>query len=197
VSTFHLIRHGTCDPVGVSLAGRAPGIHLNRAGRTEAQRLAQLFRGFPVMRVVSSPRERAMETAAAVASVWGREVEVLEELDELHFGRWTGREIASLAGDPEWERFNKMRGVAAAPGGESMLEVQARAFRALERLRGDDDSASVCVVTHAEVIRGVIANCAGIPLDRSLAIQVDTGSVSTVIIEREVARIVSVNSIPC
>ena len=63
--TVLLVRHGHSSANGEGiLAGRLPGIHLTDRGREQADQLAARFRGLPAVRVVSSPLERCLETAA-------------------------------------------------------------------------------------------------------------------------------------
>ena len=85
VITVLLIRHGRCDPVGRSIAGRSPGVHLDSAGRRQAGALAQAIAELPVVSVYSSPLERARETAAPLAEQLGLTVEIASGLDDEAF----------------------------------------------------------------------------------------------------------------
>src|SRR4051795_5275704 len=67
VTTFLLIRHAMCDPVGRSIAGRAPGIALNETGVQQAQALADRLAKLPIAAIYSSPLERAIQTARPIA----------------------------------------------------------------------------------------------------------------------------------
>jgi probable phosphoglycerate mutase len=180
VTTFLLIRHATCDPVGRSIAGRLPGIPLNEAGRGQAAGLARRLSGVPLDAIYSSPIERARETADAVASARGTAVAIAEELTELDFAEWSGRTLASLDDDPQWRRFNQLRSITPASSGESMLAVQSRAVALVERIRAERPDGRVALVSHGDVIRGLIAHVAGIPLDLFQRIEIDPASVSVI-----------------
>ncbi len=82
-SSVVLVRHGEVhNPEGI-LYGRLPGYHLSDRGRDQALVVAgQLSAGRPVVAVVSSPLERARETAAPIAAALGLEVAVDERLIE-------------------------------------------------------------------------------------------------------------------
>lgn len=70
-TVVHLVRHGEVDnPSGV-LYGRLPGFHLSERGRAMAARLADVFAPRDLAVVVSSPLERAQETAAPIAAASG------------------------------------------------------------------------------------------------------------------------------
>lgn len=180
VTDLLLIRHGLCDRVGRAIAGRSVGVHLNAAGLRQAHELARSLERLPIGAIYSSPLERARETAAPLAERLGLAVEISPALEELDFGAWTGRTIASLAGDPVWQRFNTERGTTRIPGGETMGEVVARATGGVARMAADHRDGLVAVVSHGDVIRALLAHYAGLPLDCMLRLEVSPGSVSAV-----------------
>lgn len=66
--TLLLIRHGENDFVKThKMAGRLAGVHLNQNGRKQAEALAEALKSIPLRAVVSSPLERALETAHPIA----------------------------------------------------------------------------------------------------------------------------------
>jgi probable phosphomutase (TIGR03848 family) len=192
VSDILLIRHGLCDPVGRSIAGRLPGVHLNAVGRAQARRLADQLKTLPIGAVFASPLERARETAEPLAERLATGVEVVPGLTELDYGNWTGRTLDSLAGDPVWTSFNVQRGSTRIPGGESMAEVAGRCAAALGEIAARHPFGLAAVVTHGDVIRAVLATYMGLPLDGMLRLQVEPGSVSAVRLQGE-AVILAVN----
>lgn len=193
MTTFLLVRHATCDHLGRSLAGRAPGVRLNEAGRREAERVAARLAAAGLDAIYSSPLERTMETATAIAARAGLRVEPVADLQEIDLGAWTGCTFEALRGDPEWGRWNSTRSLVRPPGGESMLEVQARAVAALERLRASHREDRVAVVSHSDVLRAAIAYYVGIALDLLLRIEVDPASVSTLVVTDWGARLAGLN----
>ena len=180
MTTFLLVRHATCDPVGRSIAGRLPGIPLNAEGREQAARLAERLRGVALDAIYSSPIQRARETADAIATGRALAVSTAEELIELDFAAWSGRTLAELEDDARWRRFNRLRSVARASSGESMLDVQARAVALVERLRAEHPDGRVALVSHGDVIRGLVAHLAGIPLDLFQRLEIEPASVSVI-----------------
>ncbi len=64
-----LIRHAVNDFVKTGrLAGWTPEVHLNDEGRAQAEALGLRLAGAPLAAIYSSPLERTMETAQAVAA---------------------------------------------------------------------------------------------------------------------------------
>lgn len=193
---FHLVRHGQYGLIDRALGGRAPGHALNAAGREEAGRVAEALRGRTVAAVVSSPVQRAQETAAPIAAALGLAVETDAALVELDCGEWTGMTFDALRERPEWHRWNRFRSSAAIPGGETMLAVQARTVAALERLRAVHGDAEVVVVSHADVIKAALLHVLGAPLDHMGRLEVGPGSRSVVAWHDETARVLAANLPP-
>jgi len=193
--TVFLVRHGLCDPLGWSIAGRSPGVHLNAAGRRQLRGLARAMRKLPIAAIYSSPLDRARETAEILAADVGIVIGLEPGLEELNYGEWTGRTLESLAGDPVWQQFNRERGATRIPGGETMDEVVERAAGAVAGMVARHSGALVAAVTHGDVIRALLAHWAGMPLDRMLRLEVGPGSVSAVRFSPD-PQIVTVNWLP-
>ena len=86
MTTFLLIRHGETDAVGKSIMGWRPGWHLNANGRRQVERLAEKLARVPIRAIYTSPLERAVETAAAVAKPHGIAPRLHPDLGEFHAG---------------------------------------------------------------------------------------------------------------
>lgn len=183
-----LARHGHHQEVGRVLSGRSD-ISLDQQGRAEAGALAGLVASRGVTRIVSSPRARTRETAAAVAAALALPVEIAAELDEIDFGDFTGRAFAALDRDADWQRWNAERATARCPDGEAMGEAVARA---VGFVAGCGEGVTLCV-SHCDVIRGVVAHYLGLPLDRIFSLGCDPGSVTTLSLQGEGAIVVALN----
>jgi len=183
-----LARHGHHDEVGRVLSGRSD-IALDARGRAEAAALARQVAPRGVTRIVASPRARTIGTAAAVAAVTGLPVERAAALDEVDFGRFTGRSFAALDSDADWARWNARRAEARCPGGETMGEAVARA---VAFVAGAGAGVTLCV-SHCDIIRGVVAHYLGLSMERIFQLGCDPGSVTTLALEGEGARLVALN----
>ncbi|HEX6533320.1 MAG TPA: histidine phosphatase family protein [Gemmatimonadaceae bacterium] len=196
MSTFLLVRHAAIDAHGTSIAGRAPGVALNALGRAQASALAESMRGAAVDAVYSSPMERSWETARAIAAALGLEVQLSPALSELDFGEWTGRAFADLDDVPSWRRFNTFRSGTRIPGGEHMVEVQARAVGEIERLRARHREGTVVVVSHGDTLRSIVAWYIGLPLDLFQRLEIGPASTSTLEVTDDGARLTLLNAPP-
>jgi len=196
-TTFFLLRHAAHDNLGGYLAGRMPGVHLGEAGRAQADRLALRMRREAMDAIHVSPRERAQETATMIAAACGvRQVVTEPDLDEVDFGNeWEGKEFASLERDPAWRMWNSVRSLARTRGGESMLDVQRRAMGVLERTALCYVDATLAIVSHSEVIKAIVSQVLGLPIDAWSRFEVAPASVSTVVLGDWGAKLLSLNEV--
>jgi broad specificity phosphatase PhoE len=193
MTTFLLVRHGETDAIGRFLAGSKPGCHLNRNGEEQARSLARRLSPFSIRAIYTSPLERCIETANALAEPQRLVPGVREDLREFAFGAWEGRSFGQLATDPEWLRFNTQRALVRAPGGELMIEVQTRMVKTIEALRPIHDGEIVAIVGHGDPLRSVIAHYLGLPLDLLLRFEISPASVSVIQIHETGPHILCIN----
>ncbi len=188
-----LIRHGMTDTVGVRLTSRQPGVHLNAVGQRQVAELPRRLTGVSLSAVYASPLERARETAAPIASAFGLDVRVLEGVNEVGFGEWTGATMEALDADPAWRRHNEFRSLTSAPGGESLLAVQARAVLAIESIRARHDGQAVAIVSHGDVVRALVMLYLGMPADFHHHVEIAPASISIVALGDGPPRVTGVN----
>jgi probable phosphomutase (TIGR03848 family) len=196
MTTFLLIRHALCDPVGRQIAGRMPGVHLNEVGREQARALADRLKGLSLDALYSSPLERALETAAPIAASHGIPVQPAPGLNEVDFGEWTGRTLLELDPLPAWQRFNRFRSGSRIPGGENMAEVLSRSLAEVERLTRlhSRSDAQVAVVSHGDVLRMLVVHALGMTADLLHRLELNPASVSLLQIEDYGPRVLLLNS---
>ncbi|HZR42847.1 MAG TPA: histidine phosphatase family protein [Ktedonobacteraceae bacterium] len=184
--TLLLIRHGqTTWNVENRLPGQIPGVELTETGKQQATRLAEALSSLPISAIISSPLERARDTAAYIAK--GRDLEIQFEADlmDTKIGHWTGQVIRELAqNDPAWKAYVKDPTVAPE-GVETFPQVQQRVVAAVERWLTKDIGAYPAFVAHADVIKLIIAYYTGLEPGRAGSLLVENASVSVVEVEKE------------
>ncbi|WP_144658668.1 histidine phosphatase family protein [Paenarthrobacter nicotinovorans] len=188
MATVILVRHGrtTANATGL-LAGRAPGVRLDQAGREQAIRTADRLTSIPLVGVVSSPLERCRETAQVILDrqEGSPHAPVEDDLTECDYGQWQGRTLSELATEPLWPTVQTQPSAVVFPGGESMAGMQARAVAAIRRhdaaFEAEFGPGAVWVaVSHGDVIKSVLADALGMHLDLFQRINVSPASVSIV-----------------
>jgi probable phosphoglycerate mutase len=188
-----LVRHAVNDWVGERLAGWTPGVHLNEEGRAQASDLARRLAEAPLAAVYSSPLERTLETAQALAEPHGLEVQVREGLGEVRYGEWTGRSLEELRKEELWPVVQVYPGGARFPGGESMRESQARIVAEIDGIRDAHPEQTVVVVSHSDPIKMAVAHYAGVPLDLFQRLSVSPASVTALTFTRFGPRLLCLN----
>jgi broad specificity phosphatase PhoE len=176
-----LIRHGETahNKSGVTL-GRAD-VPLNERGRLQARALAASF-DTPPDAIYSSPLSRASDTAHAIASATGTPVEITTELIEMDVG-----EMEHLAYDDLRAKYGDflrewMSAPAKArmPGGETLSEVQERAWSWIERTSSAHSDGTVVAVAHNFVILTITCRAMGLPLDDFRRLKTSVGGKTTI-----------------
>jgi broad specificity phosphatase PhoE len=193
LTRFYLIRHGHTAAIDHHLAGRAEGTNLTDEGQRQVARMVIAMHGVRLAAVVSSPLERTRQTAEPLARDHGVDVTVVASFNEIDFGGWTGATFAVLDGDPRWRRYNATRSLTSPPDGELMMEVQVRALRALLELRDRHDGGHVAVVSHGDVIRGLVMYLLGMPIDFVHRLDIAPARITIVDLGDEAPRILQVN----
>ncbi len=180
--TLLFIRHGqTTWNVEHRLPGQLPGVTLNDAGRKQAARLADALHILPISAIISSPLERARDTAEIIAQGRGLSVQLEPDLMDTNVGNWAGKVYDELSkNDPAWKTF--VRDPTVAPEGvETFPQVQQRVVAAVERWRTRENiGAYPAFVAHADIIKLLIAHYTGLEAGRAGSLFIDNASVSLV-----------------
>jgi ribonuclease H / adenosylcobalamin/alpha-ribazole phosphatase len=193
-----LVRHAaTADEASGRCCGRLD-VALSADGQAACKRLAVRLSAEPVSAVVSSPLRRARETADAIAMAHGHGVSILEGLIELDFGELEGRTFAEI--QAAWPHLYGQWMLAPTtvrfPGGECYDDLHGRVVEAVETLRMDHDGHVVVAVTHAGVIRAVLAHALELPSDSVFRLAVDTGSMTRIAWSGGTPQVLGVNIRP-
>ena len=181
-----LVRHGTTKwNEEQRQQGRLPGIGLNQCGREQVVALARSLNVRTFSAVLSSPRQRATETAEMLKERLGLHLPVIKRghFDEWDIPIWEGLTLREIA-----ESFpNEFRVYMDEPdrlelsGAESLHDVQRRSLAGIQDLQNDHTNGTVLVVTHSSVIRVVVCGLLSIPL--SLYRQLDSANAALTVIE--------------
>lgn len=189
-----LIRHASNDYLKDGrLAGWTPGVHLNAQGQREADALARRLNHISISAIYSSPLERALDTAKAVAACQKLEVHVREELGESRAGEWTGKKVKELDGTEEWKKMQAHPVGFHPPGGESIDEVQARLVAMLDAIVAAHPQQVVAVFSHADPLKAAIAHYLGMDLNNFNRIAIGPASVTVFFFDEHGAHLFKLN----
>ncbi len=187
MATVLLVRHGrTTANVDGTLAGTSPGVLLDDRGVDQARRLAERLAPLHAARIVTSPLERCRQTAELlVGDRSDPPVDVEVGLTECDYGEWTGRKLTELAKLKLWRVVQDHPSGVEFPGGERLQDVQSRAVAAVRRWDAritteHGNTALWVAVSHADVIKAIVADALGMHLDLFQRIVVDPASVTAI-----------------
>lgn len=199
--TLLFIRHGesTWNIEGL-LPGQRPGIPLTEKGRKQATALGDALSAIPISAIISSPLERARETAEIIARERDLTLQFDPALMDTDVGRWTGQKHDELGKtDPEWKAY--VQDPTVAPEGvETFPQVQQRALAAVECWRKEENAGKyVAFVAHADVIKVLIAHYSGLDVANAGKLLLENASVSVIFIDTGAitqARVIAIGWTP-
>jgi len=198
-----LIRHGeTYWNDERRIQGGDSDIELNDTGLEQVRKLATFLENEPITAIFSSPLQRATATAKVIASHHQLPVEIDQGLRELRVGELEGMSVSNLS--TTFSQFLMQwwqdRGTMKLPNGESLVELQQRAWKVIERLLErhkpspeHNKDATVVVVSHYFVTLVIILKALDLPLDFFTKFKLDLGGVSILEFRDYGARLLTFN----
>ena len=167
MTTLFLVRHGRTGWNKEQIFRGHNDVPLDDVGRGEVLLVGERLKGEGIKGVYSSPLSRAKETAEAIAQFHNAEVEVVEELIDLHFGEWEGLSIEKVKKQyPDlYGQWQKEPDQVIFPGGEGLAAVSSRAVEAVKDIINRHPQEAVALVSHRVVLKVLV--CALLGLDNS------------------------------
>jgi broad specificity phosphatase PhoE len=159
-----LVRHGATGLTTEDRFSGAEGVDLSESGRAQAQRLGDRLRAEGIAAVYSSPYSRAMDTARIVSKGWTATPVAMEGLREISHGHWEGlsRQEVEERFAAEYAMWEQDPFTFAPSGGESGVEVLARALPAMRSIVSTNQGSKILVVSHKATIRLILSSLLGI-----------------------------------
>jgi broad specificity phosphatase PhoE len=192
-----LVRHGETDWNKLGRFQGQNGVALNQRGLAQAKDTARAAIAWQPIALYSSPLCRTMQVAQEISRLVGVAVIPELRLQELDLGELdgvTGEEMQS--GWPQvYDTWRNEPAIVVLPGGESLAQLQERAWQAITDLeqahRGDD---IVVVISHNFTIRAICSKLLGMPLANFHRTYLSLGSVSVIESGQRGWRLLSYNS---
>jgi broad specificity phosphatase PhoE len=153
VTTVYLIRHGRTELNAAGwLRGRIDP-PLDEVGRVEADRLAALFTGTKLDAVLTSPLQRAVQTATPLAASTNVRLQSVTAFLDRDYGPWNGR--------PRAEVERRYGSLDMAPGVEPRPDLERRVLAGLRTAAKEHAGRAFAVVAHDAVNRVLLARVDG------------------------------------
>ncbi len=158
-----LVRHGATELSTEDRFAGAIDVLLSDAGRDQARRLGQRLVKEPITAAFASPMSRTMETAQLIVQPHVIPVMPVDGMREIAHGRWEGKKRDEVEREfpQEYARYEDDPFSFAPVGGESGLQVTARALPALLNIVEEHGDARIVIVSHKATIRLLLSSLLG------------------------------------
>ena len=188
-----LIRHGETL---WNKEGRIQGtsdVELSEAGIEQARKLALSLKDSDIGAIHASPLKRAYKTAEIINSFHQKTIEVHPDLMEMDQGDFEGLSFKELmAREKEFlHRWIADPASVKMPRGESLIELQTRAWRPMEKII--EGSQNALVVAHNFTIAAILCRLRNISLSEFRSTCVDTASKTLIRIREGSVHIEAMN----
>jgi probable phosphoglycerate mutase len=172
-----LVRHGETE---WSIIGAHTGITevaLTHQGRQQAAMIGVQLAGKQFARVLTSPRQRALETCRLAG--FGEAAEIEDAIQEWNYGAYEGKSTSEIRRSrPDWSLWKD-----GVPDGETIDQVAARAAKVIDEcLRG---TGPVLLFSHAHFLRVLTSCWLGLEPQAGRLFGMDVASLSVLGFERE------------
>jgi len=190
-----LVRHGQTLWNREKRVQGVSDIALSNRGMAQVDNLARSLRNEKIDTIISSPLTRAVQTAEAINYYHNLPIEYEEDLMELNMGDFEGmafQEMITNHGDL-LERWVRDPSSLVIPGGESLVELQERAWGVVERVVGKSET--TLLAAHNFTIMTILCKIKEIDLSYIRQVHVDVASKTLVEFKNGVGKVVSYNDI--
>ena len=194
-TTIYLVRHGSVVGAETRRFIGHLDVPLSPRGEREAAALARRLASVKLAAAYSSDLSRARRTAEILTGPHLLEAVAVPALREFAMGRWEGLTAAEIrALDPAaFDAWMADVGRFQFPGGESLGDVAARVWPALEAIEARHAGGAVLVVAHGGPNRIVLCRALGVPVERILSLGQDYAALSVMERNRDGWRLYLLN----
>jgi broad specificity phosphatase PhoE len=190
----YLIRHGDNESLGNYLPGQKPNLHLNEIGKTQAESVAASLINAGITAIVSSPLERAVETAQPLSRTIKLPIRIDHGVIEMDTGDFTGVPFKDLNNMETWAEIRRNPAESGFPGGERFETAGLRVWNSIQKLHEDSPAdAIVAIFTHSDCIKMIITCALQLPLIHFPRIHTDPASLSIIGFRKETIWIGGIN----
>lgn len=180
MAKLYLIRHGETDYNNALRFQGQTDIPLNHKGIEQAEKVAGFLKDVPLQAIYTSSLKRARTTAEIIGRAKDLEPQATDALREMSFGIWENMNSKDIQKkyEKEWKDFFASPAKTKIPEGESMSEVQQRAYPEVQRILDRYPEGDVAFVAHGGIIRVLICTMLGLDLNRSWHLHVGNASIT-------------------
>lgn len=182
VTTIFLVRHGDTRQTDEGRLYTDPEAELTERGRDQIRALADWLKTESPQALFSSSSKRVKSSADIIAAQLSLDITLLDAINAWRVGTWEGRTYLEVkkAEPAIYEAWVADPVSNAPPQGEAIRDVYNRTTKAVKQLIKDHEGKKIALVSHAEVVRALLVDALGMPLENYWRIAVPTGSIAKV-----------------
>ncbi|MGM0499214.1 alpha-ribazole phosphatase [Halanaerobium congolense] len=180
LTKLYLLRHGETDWNQKSIFQGQTDIDLNKNGKNDAQKAAEILQDIKLDQIYSSDLKRAKNTALMISQAKNLKIKENKQLREICFGDWEGlsfseikkqypKQLASWQQDP----LNY-----SPPAGEKLLDFKKRIVNFFTKMINKNKGDKILVVAHGGVIKVYLTAILSIDPQNFWQFQIDNGSLT-------------------
>ena len=190
---LYLIRHTTPD-IKAGICYGQSDVDVAATFAEEAVAIQQKLAAINPTAVYTSPSRRCSRLAHVLAEHWGIQLPIEDSrLMELHFGEWEmrGWDDISLSALEHWGANYIQQ---PPPGGETFTQLHQRAKGFLTELKATSELTSAAVITHAGVIRALLAEAMDLPLSETFKFELSYGGMTQLACNGEAMQVACISA---
>ncbi|HJX69547.1 MAG TPA: histidine phosphatase family protein [Dehalococcoidia bacterium] len=179
-----VIRHGQTawnEGEGERFRGRAE-VELDDRGISQAKATATRIAQWKVAAFYSSPLKRALSTSELLAEPLGLQVQPLEGLIDIDYGKWQGLSLKEAEADDSqlYELWLRSPHLITFPRGENLAQVQKRVVATLETLPPKHPEQTIVLVSHKVVCKVLFCHLLGLDTSHFWQVEQDPCAINLV-----------------
>ncbi len=166
---LYLLRHGQTEFSRANMfCGSGIDADLTPEGTEMATAFASAYRDVAWQAVYVSPMRRTKATANPLCKAIGKEMLLRDDLKEIGYGQWEGKNVADVDRDyhDDYIRWQADPGWNPPTGGEPGIEIARRALKVIEEIKASHNDGNVLIVSHKATIRIILCEFLGIDVGR-------------------------------
>ena len=181
-TSIYLVRHGQTAWNKEEIFRGRTDVPLDETGLKQAELAGEYFNGMEIYGIYSSPLSRAWETAQKIARLHHLNVQPLQGILDMSFGKWEGQSHREIQkNDKEiYRQWREEPHLVRLPGGESLDDVRVRAVNALGEVIRTHPGKTLILVSHRVVNKVLICGILGLDNSHFWQITQDTTAINLI-----------------
>jgi len=182
MTSIYLVRHGQTAWNKEEIFRGRTDVPLDETGLRQAELAGEYFKGLEIHGIYSSPLSRAWETAQKIAQFHHLNVQPLQGILDMSFGKWEGQSHQDIQKkDREiYRQWREEPHLVRLPGGEGLNDVRVRAMAALEEVIRNHPGKTLVLVSHRVVNKVLICGILGLDNSHFWQITQDTTAINLI-----------------